>query len=56
MLKSGGTAVISDILHLDEYFRVFVEEHMAVSVERTRFLENTTPWHRILKASKSNPN
>jgi ubiquinone/menaquinone biosynthesis C-methylase UbiE len=56
VLKPGGVAVISDILHLDEYSRVFIEANMTAKTERTRFLENTTPWHRILIARKSGLN
>lgn len=48
VLKPGGSVVIADVFHLNQYARVFREVGMNVSVQSAQFLEAATPWHRIL--------
>ena len=52
VLKPEGKAIIADIVHLEEYARVFRSEGMSTEIFRASFLETVTPWHKILKASK----
>jgi SAM-dependent methyltransferase len=53
VLKHNGVAVISDIIHINDYARVFTEKGFSVEITSLSFLEGTTSWHRILKATKN---
>jgi arsenite methyltransferase len=52
VLKPGGNAIIADIIHLKEYAGIFHSEGMNAKILRAPFFEISTPWHKILKASK----
>jgi ubiquinone/menaquinone biosynthesis C-methylase UbiE len=52
VLKHNGVAVIADIIHINDYARVFAEKGFSVEIVRPSFSEVVTPWHKILKAVK----
>jgi SAM-dependent methyltransferase len=51
VLKPGGVAIISDILHTKEYMEIFVKEGLAVRIFKAQLLEGLL-WLGMVKAVK----
>jgi SAM-dependent methyltransferase len=53
VLKPGGTAIISDILHAKEYSGIFKAEGLSVEVFNLSFFGEFPFWYEIVKAVKN---